>query len=154
MKQMRPDFRPDDSGASLVEAALVIPIAIALLVGVMDFGRAYFTLATAEKSVGAAVRYLTFLPGSAICDGTTPWGVTKAKNVALYGNVDGTGSVLVRGWQASNITVTVTPACPIANGSVIRIDADVPFTSVGWAILGFSSTTTLKAKYEGKWIGA
>ena len=143
----------DESGAAFIEAAFVIPLALTLMVGVMDFGRAYFTLAGAEKSIGAAVRYLTLLPGSAVCTGSTPWGITNAKNIALYGNIAGSGTLTVKGWQASNITVTVTPACPMQAGAVIRINADVPFSPVGWTIFGFPSSLTLTAKYEGKWIG-
>lgn len=152
-KKRIPAFAREESGAAFIEAAFVIPLALALMVGVTDFGRAFSTLATAEKSIGAAVRYLTFLPGSGVCTGTTPWGITKAKNIALYGNTAGTGSLTVKGWQADNITVTVTPACPMQLGAVIRINADVPFTPIGWTIFGLSSTMTLKAKYEGKWIG-
>ena len=156
MKHLRA-LSSDNSGTSLVEAAIVLPLAASLLVGAVDFGRAYFTLATAEKSVGAAVRYLSQLPITSVCNGTSlGWGVDKAKNVALYGDVQGASSgqkLTVAGWQSSDITVTITPACPISAGAVVSIAANVPFSPVAWQMFGFPNQITMKASYEGKWIG-
>ena len=56
------------SGSALVEMTFVAPLAILLMVGAVDFGRALFTQATASKSVHDAARYLGGLSKSAICD--------------------------------------------------------------------------------------
>src|SRR5438132_4415015 len=97
------------SGSALVESTLVMPIAISLLFGGLDFGWGFTTWATGQKSVRDASRYLGNLPGSIVSTTGTPptwsgcpsWAVTNAKNLAVYGNIAGSGSALVTGWQVS-----------------------------------------------------
>lgn len=142
-------------GSVLLETALVMPIALILFVGVIDFGRAYYTLAVAQKSVRAAVRYLTTLPPSGLCasaGAVNGWGVDKSKNLALYGNLAGSGSVRIPGWSSTNFTIT-SSACPVAAGATIHVNATVPFTALTWGYLGLPKTMTMVTDYEGKWIG-
>ncbi len=142
-------FLHDKDGTAIAEAALAIPFAIILMAGLIDFGRAYFTLATAQKSTRNAVRYLTTLPPAAICD----WGFDRAKNLARFGNVNKAGrSLLVNNWTAEQITLA-TPSCPATTASTIRIQADVPFTPMVWSVIGLPDTMTLKVDYEARWIG-
>ena len=102
----------DDSGSALLEAGLVLPFLIALMIGIYDFGRGYETLSTAQKSMQVATRYLSLLPKSAICG----WGGNRAKNLAVYGNVDGAGQRLLPGWSLSGIRL-IAPADEIARTS-------------------------------------
>src|SRR5829696_5308912 len=46
------------SGAAVLEAAVVLPLAIALMVGGVEFGRAIFNYHTVDKSLRNATRYL------------------------------------------------------------------------------------------------
>ena len=56
------------SGTATLEAAIVLPVAIALMAGGMDFGRAFWASATADKSMRDAARYLARVqPGAALC---------------------------------------------------------------------------------------
>lgn len=145
----------DIRGTSIIEAAIVIPIAIILFVGVLDFGRVYYTRATAQKSIRAAVRYLSTLPANGICTTTgapSLWGVQKSKNLALYGNVDGTGSIRLKNWSSGNITVN-SSVCPIAAGATVGISATVPFQALVWRYVGLPGSITLRVNYEAKWIG-
>lgn len=147
--------RHGQSGTALLEMAIVLPVSVALFIGVIEVGRAYFTRATGEKSIRAAVRYLTNLPASGICTTTgspTGWGVLRAQNLALYGNVQGTGSVRVAGWSVGDITVT-SSVCPIAAGAMIKISATVPFKAVGWQYMGLPATLNMTVQHEEKWIG-
>ena len=141
-------FSHDDGGSALIEAAIAIPVALTLLVGIVDFGLAYVALATAQKSTQDAVRYLTTLPPGAICG----WGLDRARNLALYGSIDNTGTPLVRNWTASQITLA-TPSCPASTASTIRIKADVPYNPMMWTAVGLPSSITMKVDYEARWIG-
>jgi Flp pilus assembly protein TadG len=141
-------FRRCTSGTAMIEAAILMPVMVIFMVGVADFGRVYGTLATAQKSMRDATRYLTLLPPSAVCG----WGLTNAKNLAVYGNVTGTGSPLITGWTTSNVTMEVPTSCT-TNPGVIRLSTDVPFTAIMWSVLGFSNSITLNTKHEERWIG-
>ena len=46
------------SGAATLEAAIVLPVAISLMVGGVEFGNLFLTYGTAAKSVRDAARYL------------------------------------------------------------------------------------------------
>jgi TadE-like protein len=135
------------SGTAAVEAAIVMPIAIALMTGATDFGRAYTTSSTADKSMRDATRYLAHLPFSAVCG----WGLTNAQNLAVYGNTAGSGNPLITGWSTSNVTLAQPTSCAStpASDQVVQLTASVPFTSI--MFVGLAST--LYAQHEERWIG-
>src|SRR5262245_31701514 len=95
------------SGSALVESTLVVPVAISLMIGMVGFGEGFRTWATASKSVRDAARYLGNLSFLAVTDsggnwvGCPAWAVTDAKNLAVYGNITGSGSPLVPNWQTN-----------------------------------------------------
>jgi Flp pilus assembly protein TadG len=88
---------------------IVLPVAVSLMVGGVDFGLALSTQATAAKSVRDAARYLGSLRAGD-CDSER----AKAQNLAIYGNLSGTGDPLVPNWNASggtdnNVNITCGP---------------------------------------------
>jgi TadE-like protein len=146
------------SGTAALEGALVMPVAIALMAGGVEFGRIYSTASTADKSMRDAARYLARVPGVAICG----WGLTNAKNLAVYGqltvNTDpNRGTVnkpLIMGWSTSNITLQQPSDCnALPNPTIIQIKATVPFTALMLSAVGLSNTITLNAQHEERWIG-
>lgn len=135
----------DSTGSALVEMTIVVPVAISMMAGVVDFGMAFATQATGGKSVRDAGRYLSTLPSSAACG----WGVANAKNLAVYGNLAGTGSPLITGWATSNVTITTSPANCATQPYTIIVTATIPYTSIMVAsFLPISSTFTLTAQHE------
>src|SRR5450759_2163819 len=101
------------SGSALVEMTIVIPVAISLMAGGVDFGLWVSTQATGSKSVRDAARYLATLPTSiSVCSNATAQ--ANAQSLAVYGKfggVDGVDTPLVPGWQmngGTNNNVTVT----------------------------------------------
>ena len=94
-----------------MEATLYMPIAIFLMVGGVDFGMAFSAHATVGKSVRDAARYLGSLPTwptPVACNG---WAILNAQNLAVYGNIAGTGSPLIPGWLPANVNVSFQPDC-------------------------------------------
>jgi len=140
-----------DSGTSILEAAVVIPIMVVLMGGIYDFGRAYGAMSAGQKSMRAAVRFLTRLPAETVCKS---WALDQAKNIALYGNTAGTGSLLVPNWTTGDITLTTKPNnCPTTSVTNINMSASVPYSSLMWSAIGFGDTTTMRVEHEEKWVG-
>src|SRR5579859_5763105 len=76
-RQRFPSRRSDDRGQSLVELALVIPIMVALLVAVADFGRIFATgveieAAARDAAETGANQYLANPPGGAALSSPAP----------------------------------------------------------------------------------
>lgn len=140
-----------ESGTSILETAVVLPLLVILMGGVYDFGRAYGTMSAGQKSMRAAVRYLTRLPAEAVCNS---WALTQAKNIALYGNTAGTGSLLIPNWTAGDITLTTKPTnCPTTSVTNINLSANVPYSSLMWSVIGLGNNTTMRVEHEEKWVG-
>jgi hypothetical protein len=141
-------FARSTRGASVLEGAIIMPLAISLMAGAVDFGRGFSTLATAQKSMRNAGRYLSMLPPAAVCG----WGQTRAKNLAVYGNLAGSGQPLVYGWTTGNVTL-VRPTTCTASFTVIELSASVPYTSLMLPVIGLPGTLTMTARHEERWIG-
>jgi TadE-like protein len=144
-------FARCSSGSVLVESTILLPIAMSLMVGVLGFGMGFWTWATGNKSVRDAARYLGALPSSVLSPGGTwagcpTWAVTDAQNLAIYGNITGSGSALVPGWVVSggsNNNVSVDCSTP----NVIVVTARFPYNPL-WLVpfVPLSSTVTLSAQ--------
>ncbi len=143
-------FNRCTSGTALIEAAVVVPFAIVLMVGVADFGRVYMTKATAQKSMRDAVRYLTLLPADSVC---RSWALTNAQNLAVKGNIAGSGAALLDGWVVGDVSLSLPTTCATPPLGVIRVSANVPFTAIMWQVLGLPSSMTLSVQHEERWIG-
>src|SRR5829696_5674452 len=78
-------LRQDSSGSAFVEAALILPVAIAFMAGAVEFGRLMASYMTVEESIRSATRYLSRVPGAAV----SGWGLSQAKNIALTGTTNG-----------------------------------------------------------------
>ena len=145
----------------LIESWAVLTfVAIPLMIGVVDFGMAFQTWATGSKSVRDAARYLGSLPPAIMKDAATPpnwvgcpsWAVTNAKNLAVYGNIAGSGSALVAGWQVSggsNNNVSVD-----CSTSSIVVTAKFPYNPLMLAsFVPLASTVTLSAQHTEQSVG-
>lgn len=146
-------FHRDRSGTSFLEAAIILPVVLLIIGGIYDFGRAAATMSAAQKSLRGAVRYLSLLPSGLVC---STWGVTNAKNLALYGSTTaGTaGSELIKGWTASDISLDLPTSCSNnAAVTTIRMSASVPYNSLMWGILGLPGSITMNVEHEERWIG-
>jgi hypothetical protein len=82
-------------GVALVEFALILPFLLLLTFLATEFGRAMYDYDVLTKSVRDATRYLsTQMPGTHF---------SEAKNLAVYGNLDGSGSPLVPGLTTAQV---------------------------------------------------
>jgi hypothetical protein len=162
------EFRRADSGAVLVEMTLVVPFLITLSAGVFEFSNAMHTRLLLEAGVEDAARYIARCPGSwADC-------MAGAKNLAVTGTVDGSGSVRVVGWTTGNVTVLPGAACTAPSsfcfeatdedgtaiyrsdsGLVTIVQVSTSFAYVGTGLLAYLgfSPLTLSASHQERVLG-
>jgi TadE-like protein len=141
------------SGAALVEATLVMPIAISLMAGGVEFGQIFLDYGTANKSMRDAARYLARVPSSGVCG----WGLTNAQNIAVYGSLSSTGTPLISGWQTSTVSLQ-SPNCgggspAFSSCSCIHLNAAVPYSGSMLGALGLSNSLTLTVNHEEPYVG-
>jgi Flp pilus assembly protein TadG len=120
------------------------------MAGGVEFGGIYTTASTADDAMRNAARYLARVPITAICD----WGLTNAKNLAVYGNIAGTGSPLITGWATTNITLQQPSDCSaLTNPIIIQLRATAPYTGLMLPAVNLSNAITLQVQHEERWIG-
>ncbi|ATQ78722.1 pilus assembly protein TadE [Massilia violaceinigra] len=103
-------------GVALVEFAFVLPLLLILSLVCAELGRAVYRYNTTAKTVRNAVRYLSVqTPGTH---------VVEARNMILYGNVAGTGTLLDPALTAANVpapTWQTAGSDPLMNTVTIRV---------------------------------
>lgn len=57
MRSTWPRFRRDERGALVIEFGLIVPILFFIVFGIIDFGRAYFTMNNLAAAVREGARY-------------------------------------------------------------------------------------------------
>jgi Flp pilus assembly protein TadG len=155
----------DDRGAALVEAAVTFPVLITLGFGVFEFSNAFYAHQEITTGVRDAARYLARAELSNAannCDAAITAATAQGKNLAVYGNIGGSGNARVQGWTTGMVTVThidvantgnppyrpgINPLC------VVEVSAAVPYFQFGLlTYLGVAAPTFNLAHYE-RWIG-
>ncbi len=134
----------DRGGGPIVELTLLAPLLISLGLGVSEFGNAVQGYHVIDKGLRDAARYLG--KGFASCDsngnGTFTNG-TQAKNLALYGNTAGTGTLVLPYWS-DPATITIGVSCvatsttwisPDGSSHVAIITVSAAVDYVGFGIL-------------------
>jgi Flp pilus assembly protein TadG len=105
--------RQSQSGLAMVEFALSVPVLLLLMFGTFEFGHFLIQYSTLNDAVRNASRYVagkalggstdTLLTGAA-------WSslATQGTNLAIFGNIAGTGAPVLPSLNAANI-IKVTP---------------------------------------------
>ncbi len=98
------DFLKNKRGSAALEFAICMPFMITLTIGAIEFGRALWCHHTLVEMTRDATRYLSRVP-----DPTNGTYQTAARNLALTGTFDGSGSPLI---PPSFGTVTISFPAP------------------------------------------
>ncbi len=101
------------NGSALLEAALFMPILLALLIGTEELARVTYTYYMLEKVMYNLARYVGTQQGINFCDTLDP-ALTSAINFAVTGTSDGTGAPVVAGLTPAMVQVRVERYDPIA----------------------------------------
>ena len=91
-----------DGGAALVEGAIILPVFLALVGGVYEFGFFLYQEQLITSGIQDAARFLAFSS-----DPTSVTTQTEARNLAATGSMNG-GPSRVTGWSTSNVSVTIS----------------------------------------------
>jgi Flp pilus assembly protein TadG len=150
------DFARDRRGAALVEAAVCFPLLILIGFGAFEYSLYVYQNHLMLQGVRDAARYLARTD----CGATA---VTNAKNIAVFGTYDGTGTARVSGWTTANVNVGTPPSgpwnvCPDAvpqvttlrngNPKLAVVTSSMSFTGLGVATnLGLPIPATLSAQH-------
>lgn len=144
----------DERGSALLEMTIVIPVLLALGLGVFEFGNIYYKYHLMVNAVRDAARFAASRTGD-VCNTAALQNEIKA--VAQRTGV--ASGVWTTGWA---ITVTCTAYDNKANGykfrggdtlNSVKVTATVPYQSLGF--LGYLNLTapTLSASHEERVIG-
>ncbi len=123
-------------GQEIIEFAFMLPLLALLLAGVIEFGRAFYEYNILSKSVRNAARYLSAAEISST--GTIPATyATRARNIAVYGNIGSSGTPALPGLSTGQINVSSTVAA--AGEIYVTVRASYPYQSL-FSFLLTSST--------------
>ena len=144
-------------GLAAVEAAIVLPVLLLLLLATGELGRAFYQYNTLTKAVRDGARYVSEkatdgLTGL-IADPIDTAALTATKNLVVYGNPAGTGDALLEGLAIADVTVTAVDSTHV---QVRATYAYRPIFASGLPDFGFGSgpvgtnfnfqaTTTMRA---------
>ncbi|MEE9139197.1 MAG: TadE/TadG family type IV pilus assembly protein [Alphaproteobacteria bacterium] len=144
-------------GAVVVEFAISVWLLIILMVGAMEFGRAFYHHRLITNSVRDASRYL-----ARVEDRNDPAFQANARNLAMRGSIDPTAPLLLSYWNDANTVQFLAADYDNAAGdyrcaatcAVIRAVATVPYTPPASFLgaLGINAIT-FSVTHEERFIG-
>jgi TadE-like protein len=111
---MRPAMR---RGSTIIEAAMLMPIILLLLVGMGQLAKLTYTYYTLRKTVYAIASYLSTQQAVNFCDPADPT-IAAAISFGLTGTSDNSQPVFVTGLTAGMIQVTAESIDPMSGAPV------------------------------------
>ena len=126
-------------GVAMVELAIILPLLLAICFAITEFGRAIYTYNAIDKASRDAARYLTApVPGAVDPN-------ADARNMVVYGNVQGTGSPLAPGLSTGMVNICDAAACPGTHAAVPTGSGSVNLVTVSISGYVYTSIVTFVA---------
>ncbi|MBX9760261.1 MAG: pilus assembly protein [Beijerinckiaceae bacterium] len=150
-RRAAPRLASCERGSVLVEAALIIPILMALVVGMFELTRTIVRYQMVDKGVRAGARYLARVPESAV----PTWGIQRARCVATRGvasnesTCDSVGKCIAIGWCDATARAGITHELLVASSpKKVRLVANVTLASPLLAFFNRSGAVTVRVDHE------
>ena len=142
---------PDNEGAVLTEALLVVPFLTILAAGILEFGNVLWQREQIETGLRDAARYM------ARCRQGTSWHTVGecegwARNLAYYGSTASGGPLRVPDWNATNSPITFSTVDTGKQEIITATTAHQLVHSPLFSALGID-TITVSADHEQRVIG-
>jgi Flp pilus assembly protein TadG len=107
-------------GVAAVELGLTMAPVLILTFGVTEYGRAIFTYNAIDKAARDAARFMTAPPPMSVDP------EADARNLVVYGNVQGSGPALAPGLQTGMVQICLAcdaahTAVPTGSGTVVNL---------------------------------
>lgn len=118
------EFRRSSRGAAAVEFALLLPLLVIMVVGMVEFGRAISQSNALERGLraGASFAARSDIPFDAITQ-------QRINNLVRTGDLSGDAPLLVSGWADPSATLTITTTTFTVGANevpLIRLEGSVP----------------------------
>jgi Flp pilus assembly protein TadG len=131
----------NQAGAALVEFSLLAPFLVFLALGMTEFGRFLYHYQMVLEGLRDAGRYIARL------DPTNATNQGNARNLAVFGAINGTGTARVPGWTTANISFnpqTISNSAGTYRGPatirVVEVTTTFSYADVGFlSVLGLGS---------------
>ncbi len=133
----------DESGAALIEFALVLPILVLLVFGCFEIGRALLVRQALDGAVRAGARSLARVPDPA-CRPGCPVGAARAVAITL--------DQILANTRLPRDVVTVTPRADLTERTV-TMEARVAFDVAFLDPAVFGRRWTLSARHQEHYVG-
>lgn len=124
----------DDRGQTAVEFALIAPIIIVLLLGIVQVGIAFHNYITLTDAARAGAR-------KAVVDRFTGEDVTQLQQHVRDSAAD---------LDQSKLQVTVNLPAPLSSGSALTVTAEYPYSIslLGWVVASGNMSSTMTDRLE------
>ena len=149
-----------DTGQGMVELALVLPVLVLIMVGIMDLGRAVFaynTIANAARQ-GARVAAVNQLPDVTDCDETRPiedpyephWSIRGCAIAAAAALGISSANVVVSYAAPPDTSLSCSPTLHVGCIAAITVTYDYSISTpfVNWIIQPFTMSQTSNMPIE------
>ena len=151
-------FHRDQRGVAMIEVTVVIPVVLAIGLGVIEFGNAIYSKHLITNGVRDGARYAAGRPADCACD-------ADIKNIAMKGLLSG-GSYRVSWWNDPVTEASVTRAAVTnydgagnklyrggATIPIVTVTATVPYQQLGFLSYFGLTTPTLSVSHEERVFG-
>jgi Flp pilus assembly protein TadG len=118
-------LRRDDRGAQAVEFAILVPVLLIIVTGIVYFGLVFWSQSTIQQAAREGARYVAICNTNAACVAGTATKV-KANTPGLLSD--------------SKVKILVVQDCTQSGSTASIVKVTYP-----WNILGFTNTITAKA---------
>ena len=150
MRLQQPIDRTRQAGTAALELAIALPVLLLLLVATAEVGRLLSQYDTLTKSVRDAARFLASnaLGGTTGVVLITPQVQAQTQNLVVTGNINGSGSAILPGLVAANVTVTAVDSTHVSVSAAYPyqplLGATLPTFGIGSPIsFSFPLTATI-----------
>jgi len=99
MRASQTPFSANEHGAALAESAIALPLIVVVFATIFAFGSTLFNTQVLETAARDSARYLAHTA-------TTGADETAARNIAVYANTTGTGTVRVPGLTTGSVAIS------------------------------------------------
>ena len=112
---MKPQHQ-DQKGQAVIEFALLAPILILLLFGVVQLARVYYTYHTLQKALRGGAGFIAHMNSVNFCDDQNE-SFIDARNYIVFGNLQGSGNPVVNGLTPEMVQI-IPERAEVDTGSV------------------------------------
>lgn len=143
-------FIRETDATVLLETLIAVPVLTVFAVGTLEFGNIFWQRQQVQIAARDAARYWSRCrPTFSSCS------LTVARNLAFYGNPQGTGGLRVPGWSDA-ADLSIEPAVPPAVATptdIVRVVATLDYIGSPMISLALPTAITVTYTHEERYIG-